>query len=48
MIIGFWERGTDCIIDVRTFGVNKPSYQPRQPYNVIKPTETGKKKEIPE
>ena len=41
---GFWERGTDCIIDVRTCDVNQTSYLDREPASVIKSAEKEKKK----
>lgn len=41
---GFWKRGTDCIIDVRTCDVNQPSYLSCKPTNVIKSAENDKKK----
>ena len=42
LIRGFWERGSDCIIDVRTCDVNQKSYLDREPANVIK--SSGKEK----
>ena len=34
LIRGFWDRNTDCIIDVRICDVNQPSYLIRNPVNI--------------
>ena len=45
LIRGFWDRGTDCIIDVRICDVNQPPYLTRNPVSVLKSTENAKKKQ---
>ena len=44
LIRGFWERTTDCIIDVRICDVNQPSYRDRNPVSILHSAETEKKK----
>ena len=44
LIRGFWARGTDCIIDVRTHYVNQNSYLTRTPAAILKAAEVSKKK----
>ena len=44
MVRGFWNRNTDCIIDVRIVDVNQPSYLHCKPTSIIKSAEIGKKK----
>ena len=44
LIRGFWERYTDCIIDVHICDVNQPSYLARNPVNILKSAENTKKK----
>ena len=44
LIRGFWDRSTDCIIDVRICDVNQASYQTRKPASIIKSVENEKKK----
>ena len=36
LIRGFWDRSTDCIIDVRICDVNQPSYLTRKPVSILK------------
>ena len=43
MIRGFWDRSSDCIIDVRICDVHQSSYLIRNPVNILKSTETSKK-----
>ena len=43
LVRGFWDRNTDCIIDVRIVDVNQPSYLHRKPTSIIKSAENGKK-----
>ena len=40
---GFWDRRTDCIIDVRVCDVNQPSYLARNQLSIIKTAENDKK-----
>ena len=44
LIRGFWDRGTDCIIDVRICDVNQPSYFACNSVNILKSAENTKKK----
>ena len=44
LIRGFWDRSTDCIIDVRIWDVNQPSYLTRKPVSILKSAENEKKK----
>ena len=44
LIRGFWDRNTDCIIDVRICDVNQPSYFARNSVNILKSAENTKKK----
>jgi len=44
LIRGFWDRSTDCIIDVRICDVHQPSYLVRNPVNILKSAETSKKR----
>ena len=44
LIRGFWDRSTDCIIDVHICDVNQTSYQTRKPASIIKSVENEKKK----
>ena len=44
LIRGFWERNTDCIIDVRICDVNQASYLTRKPASIVKCAENAKKK----
>ena len=44
-IRGFWERNTDCIIDVRICDVNQASYLTRKPVSIVKSAENAKKKQ---
>ena len=39
----FWDRSTDCIIDVRICDVNQPSYLTRKPVSILKSAENEKK-----
>ena len=39
----FWDKSTDCIIDVRICDVNQASYQTRKPASIIKSAENDKK-----
>ena len=41
----FWERNTDCIIDVRICDVNQASYLTRKPTSIVKCAENAKKKQ---
>ena len=43
LIRGFWDRSTDCIIDVRIFNVNQSSYLTHEPASIIKSAENSKK-----
>ena len=43
LIRGFWDRSTDCIIDVRICDVHQPSYLVRNPVSILKSAETSKK-----
>ena len=45
LIRGFWERNTDCIIDVRICDVNQASYLTRKPASIVKCAENAKKKQ---
>jgi hypothetical protein len=40
----FWDRNTDCIIDVRVCDVNQPSYLARKPTSILKTAENDKKR----
>ena len=42
MIRGFWDRSTDCIIDILICDIHQPSYLARTPVNVLKSVETSK------
>ena len=44
LIRGFWDRSTDCIIDVCICDANQPSYLTRKPVSILKSTENEKKK----
>ena len=44
MIKGFWEKGADCAIDVRTCDACQTSYLARQLSKIIKSAETENKK----
>ena len=44
LIRGFWERSTDCIIDVRICDVHQPSHANRKPASILKSSENDKKK----
>ena len=44
LIRGFWERNTDCIVDVRICDVHQPSCKDRTPESVLKSAEVEKKK----
>ena len=46
LVHGFWDRNTDCIIDVRIVDVNQPSYLHRKPTSIIKSAETRRKRSI--
>ena len=43
LIRRFWDRSTDCIIDVCICDVHQPSYLARNPVNILKSVETSKK-----
>ena len=43
LIRGFWDRSTDCIIDVRFCDVNQPFYLTHNPVNILKSAETSKR-----
>ena len=44
LIRSFWDRSTDCIIDVRICDVNQPSYLTRKPVSILKSAKNEKKK----
>jgi len=44
LVRGFWDRNTDCIIDVRVCDVNQPSYLARKPTSILKTAENDKKR----
>ena len=44
LIHGFWDRNTDCIMDVRICDVNQPSYITRKPASIVKSAENEKQK----
>ena len=44
LIREFWDRGTDCIIDIRICDVNQPSYLTRNPFSILKSVDNTKKK----
>lgn len=44
LVRGFWDRHTDCIIDVRACDVNQPSCLIRKRKSIIKAAENDKKK----
>ena len=44
LVRGLWERGTDCIIDVRVTDVDAKSYRSRAPHKVLESQEREKKK----
>jgi hypothetical protein len=44
LIIGLWERGTDCILDVRVMDTDAPTYQMKNPHKVIEAAEHLNKK----
>lgn len=44
LVRGLWERGTDCIIDVRLTDVDAKSYRSRDPYKVLEQHEREKKR----
>jgi hypothetical protein len=39
LITGLWERGTDCILDVRVMDTNTPTYQTKYPSKVLEAAE---------
>ena len=43
LIKGFWDRSTDCIIDVRIYDANQPSHSTRKPVSIRKYAENEKK-----
>jgi hypothetical protein len=45
-IRGPWERGTDCILDVRFTDTDAPAYQMKDPIKVLEASECLKKKKI--
>jgi hypothetical protein len=44
LIRGLWERGTDCILDVRLMDMYAPTYQMKNPRNILEAAECLKKK----
>jgi hypothetical protein len=44
LIQGIWERGTDCILDIRVTDTYTPTYQMKDPSKVIEAAEHLKKK----
>ena len=41
---GFWDKGTDCIVDIRVFDVHQPSHLARKRENIIKLAEIEKER----
>jgi hypothetical protein len=44
LIHGLWERGTDCILDVRVGDTDAPTYQMKDPSKVLEAAKCLKKK----
>ena len=45
LIRGFWDRGTDCFIDVRICDVNQPFYLTSNPVSILNSVENAKKEQ---